>query len=224
MLQSFGPVTGHRARRLGKLAILLIALITWMSPMLLSNCVAKDPIMPSLFTDNVAFLRSQACSFTSFRSSLHRGRLPRNVYLGDGTCQLLPNVCNRGNRVMSYLVLLVYFVCHATHSSCSLASDLFYYFIIYFLGFIYCPSASVAMKLIFSSVCSFINTRINDFKSKFKVWSDGRCAKPSTNTRISAISCTAKSRRQNGDFWLMSLVLLSYGSSIFICGRSWHRT
>ncbi|KAK2566285.1 hypothetical protein P5673_009766 [Acropora cervicornis] len=45
--------------------------------------------------------------------------------------------------------------------------------VIYFLGYIYCASASVAMNLIFSSVCSAINIRINDFKREFKSWSKG---------------------------------------------------
>lgn len=176
VLQLLGLVTGDRSRRLGNLLILLTAVITWIPPMFLSICVAKNPIMSSPSgLPTILLFSGLALShhFGALYGYRHRGRLRRNVYLAIEranfwrTCLIVLTLF--GILTLSYLVLLVYL--YVTQPI--LPVPWLQICVIYFLGYIYCASASVAMNLIFSSVCSAINTRINDFKSKFKAWSEG---------------------------------------------------
>ena len=171
VLQLLGLDTGGRSKRLGNMLILLIALITWIPPMSLSVCVAKDPIMASpsglptilLFSD-----LALSHHFGALYANRHRGRLRKNVYLAIEwanfcrTCLILFALF--GILTTSYLVLLVYLYVRQS----ILSVPWLQICVIYFLGYIYSASASVAMNLIFSSVCSAINIRINDFKSKLK--------------------------------------------------------
>ena len=176
VLQFLGLVTGDRSRRLGCMLMLLISLITWIPPMFLSVCVAKDPIMssPSGFPTILLFSGlALSHHFGALYGNRHRGRLRKNVYLAIERA----NFCQRcvivftvfGILTISYLALLVYLYV----SQSILPVPWLQICVIYFLGYIYCASASVAMNLIFSSVCSAINIRINDFKRKFKSWSGG---------------------------------------------------
>ena len=176
VLQLLGLVTGGRCRRLGYMLILLIALITWIPPMSLSVCVAKDPIMSSPSgLPTILLFSGLALShhFGALYANRHRGRLRKNVCLAIEranfcrTCVIVFALF--GILTISYLVLLVYLYVRQS----ILPVPWLQICVIYFLGYIYCASASVAMNLIFSSVCSAINIRINDFKSKLKSWSDG---------------------------------------------------
>ena len=177
ILKFLGLVTEDRSRRLAKiLKILLIALITWIPPMFLSVCVAKDPIMSSpsgLPTILLFWGLALSHHFGALYGNRHRGRLRKNVYLAIEranfcqTCAIVFTVF--GILTISYLVLLVYLYVRQS----ILPVPWLQICAIYFVGYIYCASASVAMNLIFSSVCSAINIRINDFKKKFNSWSGG---------------------------------------------------
>ena len=176
VLQLLGLVTGDRYRRLGNLLVLLTALITWIPPVCLSICMAKNPIMSSPSgLPTILLFSGLALShhFGALYGYRHRGRLRKNVYLAierDNFCRTCVMVLTLfGILTISYLVLLVYL--YVTQSTLSV--PWLQICVIYFLGYIYCASASVAMNLIFSSVCSAINAKINDFKSKFKSWSGG---------------------------------------------------
>ena len=178
VLQLLGLVTGSRSRRLGNLLMLLIALITWIPPICLSICVAEDPIMSSPSgLPTILLFSGLALShhFGALYGYRNRGRLRKNVYLAIEranfcrTCVIVLTLY--GILTTSYLVLLVYL--YVTQSI--LPVPWLHICVIYFLGYIYCASTSVAMNLIFSSVCSAINTSINDFKSKFQSWSEGLC-------------------------------------------------
>ena len=176
VLQLLGLVTGGRSRRFANMFMLLIALITWIPSMSLSVCVAKDPIMASpsglptiLLFSGIALSHN----FGALYGKRHRVRLRKNVYLAIEranfcrTCVIVFTLF--GILTISYLVLLVYLYVRQS----ILPVPWLQICVIYFLGYIYCASASVAMNLIFSSVCSAINIRINDFKRKFKSWSEG---------------------------------------------------
>lgn len=176
VLQLLGLVTGDRSRRLANMLMLLISLITWIPPMFLSVCVAKDPIMssPSGFPTILLFSGlALSHHFGALYGNRHCGRLRKNVYLAIERA----NFCRRcvivftvfGILTISYLGLLVYLYVRQS----ILPVPWLQICVIYFLGYIYFASASVAMNLIFSSVCSAINIRINDFKRKFKSWSGG---------------------------------------------------
>ena len=178
VLQLLGLVTGHRSRRLGNLFILLIALITWIPPIFLSTCLAKDPIMSSPSgLPTILLFSGLALShhFGALYVYKHRGRLRRNVSLAIERS----NFCRTCVVVLAlfailtflYLFLLVYLYVTQPIPYVPWLQIC----VIYFIGYIYCASVSVAMNLIFSSVCSAINTRINGFKRKFKVWSEGLC-------------------------------------------------
>ena len=84
VLQLLGLVTGHRSRRLGNLFVLFIALITWIPPIFLSTCLAKDPIMSSPSgLPTILLFSGLALShhFGALYGYKHRGRLRRNVSL-----------------------------------------------------------------------------------------------------------------------------------------------
>lgn len=176
VLQLLGLVTGDRSRRLGNMLMLLIVLITWIPPVCLSVCVAKDPIMssPSGLPTILLFLGlALSQHFGALYGNRHRGRLRKNVKLAIEqanfcrTCLIVFTVF--GILTISYLVLLVYLYVRLP----ILPVPWLQICVIYFLGYVYCASASVAMNLIFSSVCSAISIRIDEFKSKFKSWSEG---------------------------------------------------
>ena len=176
VLQLLGLVTGGRSRRLGNMLILLTALVTWIPPMNLSVCVAKDPIMSSPSgLPTILLFSGLALShhFGALYANRHRGRLRENVYQAIEranfcrTCVIVFALF--GTLTILYLLLVVYLYVKQS----ILPVPWLQICVIYFLGYIYCASASVAMNLIFSSVCSAINIRINDFKSKLKSWSEG---------------------------------------------------
>ena len=84
VLQLLGLVTGDRSRRLANMFVLLIALITWIPPMFLSVCLAKDPIMssPSGLPSILLFWGiALSHHFGALYGNRHRGRLRKNVYL-----------------------------------------------------------------------------------------------------------------------------------------------
>ena len=176
VLQLLGLVTGGRYRMLANLFMLLIALIVWIPPMSLSVCVAKDPIMSSpsglptiLLFSGLALSHHVGALY----GKRHGERLCKNVYLAIEranfcrTCVIVFALF--GILTILYLVLLVYLYVRQS----ILPVPWLQICVIYFLGYIYCASASVAMNLIFSSVCSAIKIRINDFKREFKSWSKG---------------------------------------------------
>ncbi|XP_078377870.1 uncharacterized protein LOC144661030 [Oculina patagonica] len=175
-LQVLGLVMGERSRRLGCLFIRLIAVIAWVPATFLSICVAKNPIMSSPSgLPTVLLFSGLALShhFGALYVFRHRGRLRRNVYLAIEranfcrTCVIVISVF--GILTLTYLVLLVYlYATQPIHPVPWLQIC-----VIYFLGYIYCASVSVAMNLMFSAVCAAINIRINDFKCKFRNWSEG---------------------------------------------------
>ncbi|KAK2566428.1 hypothetical protein P5673_009942 [Acropora cervicornis] len=176
VLQLLGLVTGGRSRRLANLFMLLIALIVWIPPMSLSVCVAKDPIMSSPSgLPTILLFSGLALShhFGALYGKRHRELLRKNVYLAIEranfcrTCVMMFALF--GILTVLYLVLLVYLYVRQS----ILPVPWLQICVIYFLGYIYCASASVAMNLIFSSVCSAIKIRINDFRREFKSWSDG---------------------------------------------------
>ena len=178
VLQLLGLVTGHRSRRLGNLFVLFIALITWIPPIFLSTCLAKDPIMSSPSgLPTILLFSGLALShhFGALYGYKHRGRLRRNVSLAIErsnffrTCVVV--LALFAILTFLYLVLLVYLYVTQPIPYVPWLQIC----VIYFIGYIYCASVSVAMNLIFCSVCSAINTRINGFKRKFKVWSEGLC-------------------------------------------------
>ena len=176
VLQLLGLVTGGRSRRLANMFMLLIALIVWIPPMSLSVCVAKDPIMASpsglptiLLFSGLALSHHVGALY----GKRHGGRLRKNVYLAIEradfcrTCVMMFALF--GILTVTYLVLLIFLYVRQS----ILPVPWLQICVIYFLGYIYCASASVAMNLIFSSICSAINIRINDFKREFKSWSEG---------------------------------------------------
>ena len=176
VLQLLGLVTGGRSRWLANMFMLLIALIVWIPPMSLSVCVAKDPIMASPSgLPTILLFSGLALShhFGALYGKRHGELLRKNVYLAIEranfcrTCVIMFALF--GILTVSYLVLLVYLYVRQS----VLPVPWLQICVIYFLGYIYCASASVAMNLIFSSICSAINIRINDFKREFKSWSEG---------------------------------------------------
>ena len=216
VLQLLSLATGGRSRRLASMFMLLIALIIWITPMSLSVCVAKDPIM-SLPSGLPTILL-----FSGLALSHHFGALRKNIYLAIEranfcrTCVMVFALF--GILTISYLVLLVYLYVRQSILPVSWLQIC----VIYFLGYIYCASASVAMNLIFSSVCPAINIRINDFKREFKSWSEGlREALIKYQDLFDFMDREFEAIK--GWLWLMSSALSPYGSSISIYGRSWHR-
>ena len=176
VLQLLGLVTEGRSRWLANMFMLLIASIVWIPPMSLSVCVAKDPIMASPSgLPTILLFSGLALShhFGALYGKRHRELLRKNVYLAIEranfcrTCVMMFALF--GILTILYLVLLVYL--YARQSI--LPVPWLQICVIYFLGYIYCASASVAMNLIFSSVCAAIKIRINDFKREFKSWSEG---------------------------------------------------
>ena len=225
VLQFLGLVTGCRSRRLANMLMLLIALIIWIPMINLSFCVAKDPIMSSP-SGLPTILLFSGLSFSHHFGALygkrHGERLRKNIYLAIEranfcrTCVMVFALF--GILTISYLVLLVYLYVRQSILPVSWLQIC----VIYFLGYIYCASASVAMNLIFSSVCPAINIRINDFKREFKSWSEGlREALIKYQDLFDFMDREFEAIK--GWLWLMSSALSPYGSSISIYGRSWHR-
>ena len=178
VLQYLGIVMGERARRFGRFFILSIAVTTWIPPLFLSICVRKDPIMSSPSgLPTVLLLSGLALShhFGARYGYKHRGRLRRNIHLAIEranfcrTCLIVMAVF--AILTLSYLFLLVYL--YFTQSIRPI--PWLQICVIYFLGYIYCGSISVAVNLMFSAACAAIKIRISDFKSKFKNWSEGLC-------------------------------------------------
>ena len=176
VLQLLGLVTGGRSRMLANLFMLLIALIVWIPPMSLSVCVAKDPIMASPSgLPTILLFSGLALShhFGALYGKRHGELLRKNVYLAIEradfcrTCVMMFALF--GILTVSYLVLVIFLYVRQS----ILPVPWLQICVIYFLGYIYCASASVAMNLIFSSVCAAIKIRINDFKTEFKSWSEG---------------------------------------------------
>lgn len=176
VLQLLGLVSGGRSRKLANMFMLLIALIIWIPPMSLSVCVAKDPIMSSPSgLPTILLFSGLALShhFGALYGKRHGERLRQNVYLAIEranfcrTCVIVFALF--GILTISYLVLLIFLYVRQS----ILPVPWLQICVIYFLGYIYCASSSVAMNLIFSSICSAINIRINDFKREFKSWSEG---------------------------------------------------
>ena len=176
VLQLLGLVSGGRSRRLANMFMLLIALIMWIPPMSLSVCVAKDPIMSSPSgLPTILLFSGLALShhFGALYGKRHGERLRQNVYLAIEranfcrTCVIVFALF--GILTISYLVLLIVLYVRLSIPPVPWLQIC----VIYFLGYIYCASSSVAMNLIFSSICSAINIRINDFKREFKSWSEG---------------------------------------------------
>lgn len=176
VLQFLGLVTGCRSRRLANMLMLLIALIIWIPMINLSFCVAKDPIMSSP-SGLPTILLFSGLSFSHHFGALygkrHGERLRKNIYLAIERANFCRTCVGMfalfGALTISYLVLLVALYVRQS----ILPVPWLQICVIYFLGYIYCASASVAMNLIFCSVCSAINIRINDFKREFKSWSEG---------------------------------------------------
>ena len=223
VLQLLGLVTGGRSRRLAKVFMLLIALMVWIPPMSLSVCVAKDPIMASPSgLPTILLFSGLALShhFGALYGKRHGELLRKNVYLAIEranfcrTCVIVFALF--GILTILYLVLLVYL--YARQSI--LPVPWLQICVIYFLGYIYCASASVAMNLIFSSVCAAIKIRINDFKREFKSWSKG--LREALNKYQDLVDFMDR-EVDTIKWWLLSSALSSYGSSISIYGRSWYR-
>lgn len=176
VLQLLGLVVGDRSRRFGHLFILLTAVITWVPPTFLSICVANNPAMSSPSgLPTVLLFSGLALShhFGALYGYRHRGRLRRNVYLAIEranfcrTCLIVMAIF--GILTLTYLVLLVYlYVTQPIRPVPWLQIC-----VIYILGYIFCALSSVAMNLMFSAACAAIKIRINDFKSKFRHWSEG---------------------------------------------------
>ena len=148
----------------------------WTPPTFLSICVAKNPIMsspsglPTVLLFSGLALSHHLGSLYGYR---HRRRLRRNLYLAIERA----NFCRTavviitifGILTLSYLSLLVYLYVMQP----ILPVPWLQICVVYFLGYIYCASASIAMNLILSAICAAINVRIDDFKNKFKTWSEG---------------------------------------------------
>lgn len=176
VLQFMGLTKGERSRKLGRLFILVVAVMTCLPPTSLSICVAKNPTMASPSgLPTVLLFSGLAIShlFGALYGCRHRERLRRNIYLAFQranfcrTCVIVIGMY--GVLTLPYVALLVYL--YVTRPIRPV--PWFQICVVYFLGYIYCALSSVAMNLAFSAACSAINIRINDFKRKFQTWSEG---------------------------------------------------
>lgn len=176
VLRFMGLTMGERSRRTGRLFIFVISLVAWLPPTSLSICVAKNPTMasPSGLPTVLLFSRlALSHHFGVLYGYRHRKRLRRNIYFAfkranfSRTCLIV--TATFGILTLPYLALLVYLYVTQTIRPVPWLQIC----VIYFLGYIYCTSTSVAMNLTFSTACSAINIRINDFKKKFKNWKEG---------------------------------------------------
>lgn len=176
VLQFMGLTKGERSRKLGRLFILVVAVMTCLPPTSLSICVAKNPTMASPSgLPTVLLFSGLAIShlFGALYGCRHRERLRRSIYLAFQranfcrTCVIVIGMY--GVLTLPYVALLVYL--YVTQPIRPV--PWFQICVVYFLGYIYCALSSVAMNLAFSAACSAINIRINDFKRKFQTWSEG---------------------------------------------------
>ena len=176
MLKFLGLATSERSTRIGRLYLVFAAAVVWLPPMSLSICVAKNPTMSSpTGLPTVLLFSGLALShnFGALYGYRHRGRLLRNIYLAferanfGRSCVIVTSIF--GILTLPYLVLLIYL--YVTQSSRPV--PWLHICIVYFLGYIYCGTASVATNLTFSAACSTINLRILNFKRLFRGWSKG---------------------------------------------------
>ena len=176
VLQLLGLVTGERPRKVGHLFVIFIAVVVWLPPMSLSICVVKNPVMSSpTGLPTILLFSGLALShhFGTLYGYRHRRRLRRNIYLAFEranffrTCVIVTGMF--GVLMLPYLVLLVYL--YVTQSIRPV--PWLQICVTYFLGYIYCGLASVAMNLAFSTACSAVNIRIKKFKRKFRKWPEG---------------------------------------------------
>ena len=176
MLKFLGLATSERSTRIGRLYLVFAAAVVWLPPMSLSICVAKNPTMSSpTGLPTVLLFSGLALShnFGALYGYRHRGRLLRNIYLAferanlGRSCVIVTSIF--GILTLPYLVVLIYL--YVTQSSRPV--PWFHIGIVYFLGYIYCGTASVATNLTFSAACSTINLRILNFKRLFRGWSQG---------------------------------------------------
>lgn len=176
MLQCMGLTRGQTSTKFGRLFALFLSLMTWLPPTSLAICVSKNPTMsspsglPTVLLFSGLALSHQFGALYGFRN---QERLRRNIYLAfqranfGMTCVVVTVLF--GILTLPYLGLLVYlYVTQPIRPVPWLQITL-----AYFLGYIYCALASVAMNLVFSAACTAINIRINDFKRKFQTWSEG---------------------------------------------------
>ena len=172
VLKFLGLATSERSTRIGRLYLVFAAAVVWLPPMSLSICVAKNPTMSS---PTVLLFSGLALShnFGALYGYRHRGRLFRNIYLAfeganlSRSCMIVTSIF--GILTLPYLVMLIYL--YVTQSSRPV--PWLHICIVYFLGYIYCGTASVATNLTFSAACSTINLRILNFKRLFRGWSKG---------------------------------------------------
>ena len=176
MLKFLGLATSERSTRIGRFYLVFIATVVWLPPMSLSICVAKNPTMSSpTGLPTVLLFSGLALShnFGALYGYRHRGRLLRNIYLAferanfGRSCVIVTSIF--GILTLPYLVVLIYL--YVTQSSRPV--PWLHICIVYFLGYIYCGTASVATNLTFSAACSTINLRILNFKKLFRGWSKG---------------------------------------------------
>ena len=176
MLKFLGLATSERSTRIGRFYLVFIATVVWLPPMSLSICVAKNPTMSSpTGLPTVLLFSGLALShnFGALYGYRHRGRLLRNIYLAferanfGRSCVIVTSIF--GILTLPYLAVLIYL--YVTQSSRPV--PWLHICIVYFLGYIYCGTASVATNLTFSAACSTINLRILNFKKLFRGWSKG---------------------------------------------------
>ena len=176
MLKFLGLATSERSTRIGRVYLVFAAAVVWLPPLSLSICVAKNPTMSSpTGLPTVLLFSGLALShnFGALYGYRHRGRLLRNIYLAfEGanlgrSCVIVTSIF--GILTLPYLVMLIYL--YVTQSSRPV--PWLHICIVYFLGYIYCGTASVATNLTFGAACSTINLRILNFKRLFRGWSKG---------------------------------------------------
>ena len=176
VLQFMGLAMGERSRQFGRLFVLAVSGVAWLPATFLSICVKKNPTMASPSgLPTVLLFSGLALShhFGALYGCRYRRRLQKNIYLAfqranfGRTCVIVTVIF--GILTLPYLVLLVYL--YVTQSIRPV--PWLHIGVIYFLGYIYCGLTSVTMNLAFSTACSAINIKINDFKAKFKTWSKG---------------------------------------------------
>ncbi|XP_068692040.1 uncharacterized protein [Montipora foliosa] len=171
-LQCVGLIGGERSRKFA----LLVSVTMWLPPISLAVCVSKNPIMSSPSgLPTVLLFSGLALShhFGALYGFRNQERLRRNIYLAFQranffrTCVIVTVVF--GILTLPYLALLVYlYVMQPIRPVPWLQIT-----VVYFFGYIYCALASVGINLAFSTACSVIKIRINDFKRKFQTWSEG---------------------------------------------------
>ena len=174
VLKFLGLATSERSTRIGRLYLVFAAAVVWLPPLSLSICVAKNPSSPTGLPTVLLFSGLVLShNFGALYGYRHRGRLLRNTYLGferanlGRSCVIVTSTF--GILTLPYLVVLIYL--YVTQSSRPV--PWLHIGIVYFLGYIYCGTASVATSLTFSAACSTINLRILNFERLFRGWSKG---------------------------------------------------